>query len=1008
MEGISELPSPHKPGGQRRNAGRLVRIRRPNTQDMEALVVQQAGHLYLTTPYRQPPENDFCSKVDCLYCHRLRMQKLMKPSPWARGNHPTPRHTHYHAPILPIIKQGRCLIKRRNLKTPRSRRKATVIHLPPLTGENMTVHRAKGGLPWYANKTPLGGISWVNADVTEPSTAADGIKLSANVLHLEEIQLEEPQGDEDGRKTGNEEEGEDKLRQLEEAPKENVLQDISDSDKSSVRSVDTVVSKDTGIGTATAFSEEVTVPSLSNIKVFRPKDNFADGTDDTSTTEETASSNEENEGTEYGNRGDGTEITEEVRENDVIEEEKQTVVDELNLYEPSLEDTSKQDPPPEPHEIDGELVCTKEGCSCAYNKDSPQKQSKTSSSPDLHQLENLAQNADDGTENINEVATSRPNDNDFDIEKNELGEDSDLDREGDSDEDREDADVKSEDSHSPLKENDVRRGDTPQFFDISKRAWLHDRPPQSPPRTPPPPQRIRTPVRIVRTPSNVSAKAGSGEPSNVEMSPPPSLPPEEIPVEEEEEEEEGDWQEQIEVSVQMKEPEPPPPSPTPEPPEEPELAWDEEEKEEEEQPKPPSPPPTPPREPTPPPREPTPPPREATPPPREPTPPPREPTPPPREPTPPPREPTPPPEPEKEPTPPPSPPPVEKTPTPPPPLPPPEVEEEPVEVAPPLVEEEPPPPTPSPEPVVEEPPPEVEEPPTMEEEEAEPEPEPEPEPVEVKEVKIEEVEVVEPPRTPAEKSDEEMEEPATEAPPEEEDGKKGRKKSAKGKKKKKRKAPPKVEKTPVPALMMDPSEILNMEMKMRRKNLLENKAENDAIVAEVQEFEVKRPKQQAWLQGRLALSRQISRFELPMDMRLLEGMSPIEYLSNYCIVSKRRQNLYKQSFSKADRDRDGVINVKELDKALKQIHVDGVTTEQVQKILDVIQATDDTKFDAKLFTAVCALAERMLYTYFVTEDTDDIMYSQKERVEDADFCALEWKLHGVKVNPPIRKLLQML
>ncbi|CAH1232891.1 Hypp526 [Branchiostoma lanceolatum] len=908
--------------------------------------------------------------------------------------------------VLPFVSH----IQRRNLKTPRSRRKATVIHLPPLTGENMTVHRAKGGLSWYANKTPLGGISWVNADVTEPSTAADGNKLSANgeVLHLEEIQLEEAKGDEDGRKTGNEKEGEDKLRLLEEASKENVLPDISDSDKSSVRSVDTVVSKDTGIGTATAFSEEVTVPSLSNLKVFRPKDNFVDGTDETSTTDETASSNEENDGTEDGNRGDEAEITEEVREDDVVDVEKRTVVDELNLDEPSLEDTSENHPPPEPQGIDGELVCTKEGCSCAYNNDSPQKQSpKTSSSSDLH-LQNLVQNAGDGTENINEVATS--NDNDFDIEKNELG---DLDREGDSDEDREEADAKSEDSHSPLKENDVRRGDTPQFFDISKRAWLHDRPPQSPPRSPPPPQRIRTPVRIVRTPSNVSAKAGSGEPSTVEMSPPPSLPAEEeIPVEEEEEEEEGDWQEQIEVSVQMKEPEPPPPSPTPEPPEEPELAWDEEEKEEEEQPKPPSPPPTPPREPTPPPREPTPPPREATPPPREPTPPPREPTPPPREPTPPPREPTPPPEPEKEPTPPPSPPPVEKTPTPPPPSPPPEVEEEPVEVAPPLVEEEPPPPTPSPEPVVEEPPPEVEEPPTMEEEEAEPEPEPEPEPVpepvEVKEVKIEEVEVVEPPRTPAEKSDEEMEEPATEAPPEEEDGKKGRKKSAKGKKKKKRKAPPKVEKTPVPALMMDPSEILNMEMKMRRKNLLENKAENDAIVAEVQEFEVKRPKQQAWLQGRLALSRQISRFELPMDMRLLEGMSPIEYLSNYCIVSKRRQNLYKQSFSKADRDRDGVINVKELDKALKQIHVDGVTTEQVQKILDVIQATDDTKFDAKLFTAVCALAERMLYTYFVTEDTDDIMYSQKERVEDADFCALEWKLHGVKVNPPIRKLLQML
>ncbi|XP_035691400.1 uncharacterized protein LOC118426237 [Branchiostoma floridae] len=296
MDGISELPCPHKrPVAPRRNAGRLVRIRRPNTQDMEALMVQQAsGQLYLTTPYRKLPENDFCSKVDCLYCHRLRMQKLMKPSPWPRGNAHTPRHTHYHAPVLPIIKQGRCLVRRRNLKTPRSRRKATVIHLPPLTGENMTVHRAKGGgVPWWANKTPLGGISWVNADVTEPSTAADGIKLGANVngeiIHLEEIQLREQKDEEEAKteKDGSEE-GEDKFGELE-ASKENASQDISDSDTSSVRSVDTVVSKDTGIGTATAISEEVTLPSLSNIKVFRPKDHFADGTDETST-EETASS----------------------------------------------------------------------------------------------------------------------------------------------------------------------------------------------------------------------------------------------------------------------------------------------------------------------------------------------------------------------------------------------------------------------------------------------------------------------------------------------------------------------------------------------------------------------------------------------------------------------------------------------------------------------------------------------------------------------------------------------
>ncbi|XP_019614731.1 PREDICTED: uncharacterized protein LOC109462604 [Branchiostoma belcheri] len=417
MDGISELPCPHK--------RRLVRIRRPNTQDMEDLMVQQTGQVYLTTPYRQPPENDFCSKVDCLYCHRLRMQKLLKPSPWPRGDHLTPRHTHYHAPVLPIIKQGRCLIKRRSLKTPRSRRKATVIHLPPLTGETMTVHRAKGGgLPWWATKTPLGGISWVNADVTEPSTATDGIKLSAvangEVLHLEEIRLEETKGDEGTERGDGNEEGEDKL----EALKEHVLPDISD--ESSVRSVDTVVSKDTGIGTATAFSEEVTLPSLSNIKVFRLKEH--DDTDETSTTDETASFNaEERDGMEDDNRGNDSEITDVAKAGQTV-----VAVDETRLDE---DKSSKQHPLP-PHEMDGELICTKEGCSCPYNKDSPQKQSPETSS--LTDLRLAHQNADDSTPN--ESAASRPNGDDFDGKKNELDtEESDLDREGcsNSDEERE-------------------------------------------------------------------------------------------------------------------------------------------------------------------------------------------------------------------------------------------------------------------------------------------------------------------------------------------------------------------------------------------------------------------------------------------------------------------------------------------------------------------------------------------------------------------------------------------
>ena len=34
--------------------------------------------------------------------------------------------------------------------------------------------------------------------------------------------------------------------------------------------------------------------------------------------------------------------------------------------------------------------------------------------------------------------------------------------------------------------------------------------------------------------------------------------------------------------------------------------------------------------------------------------------------------------------------------------------------------------------------------------------------------------------------------------------------------------------------------------------------------------------------------------------------------------------------------------------------------------------------------------------------------NKKEKIESADFCALEWKLRGLDVNPPVRKILHSL
>lgn len=166
-------------------------------------------------------------------------------------------------------------------------------------------------------------------------------------------------------------------------------------------------------------------------------------------------------------------------------------------------------------------------------------------------------------------------------------------------------------------------------------------------------------------------------------------------------------------------------------------------------------------------------------------------------------------------------------------------------------------------------------------------------------------------------------------------------------------------------------------------------------------------KPQSYLQGRLALSKQSSRFELPMDMKCLETMTPQDYLRQFCIISGRRYTLYQKIFLK-HKDRSGGLLNRDLQRALRDVLINTISPEDMEQMFSLAQVDDNCKVDLKLFSGIAALAERVLYPKFLTEDTQDIADHQKEKIECADFCALEWKFHGVNVNPDIRRILESL
>lgn len=182
------------------------------------------------------------------------------------------------------------------------------------------------------------------------------------------------------------------------------------------------------------------------------------------------------------------------------------------------------------------------------------------------------------------------------------------------------------------------------------------------------------------------------------------------------------------------------------------------------------------------------------------------------------------------------------------------------------------------------------------------------------------------------------------------------------------------------------------------------------IMGNLEEEESKRVKSdsgKAWLQGPHSLSRQSCRFELPMDMRVLETLSPLQYVAQFCRVNGRRRTLFRHYFTKNDRDRDGSITKRELHGALRDLYAQSINAEQVNAILDLLDIDKSLRtFELDVFTAVAAFSERYLfYCYSLAVQNE----SEKRTVlEETDFSALRWKLEGCKISDKLKKVLEVL
>ncbi|XP_019848760.1 PREDICTED: uncharacterized protein LOC109580236 isoform X2 [Amphimedon queenslandica] len=144
-----------------------------------------------------------------------------------------------------------------------------------------------------------------------------------------------------------------------------------------------------------------------------------------------------------------------------------------------------------------------------------------------------------------------------------------------------------------------------------------------------------------------------------------------------------------------------------------------------------------------------------------------------------------------------------------------------------------------------------------------------------------------------------------------------------------------------------------------------------------------------------------TRFELPMDLKILEKMTPSEYLSRFCIIHPRHKAHFMKTFNKLNRLPAGINKNKEtLVDGIIDVHFNFINRDQVEKILEIADISQEQLIDFQLFGALCVLTERY-YKSILT-------YHYKEIIEIVDFEALDWRLRDCAISKELNELFKQL
>uniref|UniRef100_A0A2C9L3F9 Uncharacterized protein n=2 Tax=Biomphalaria glabrata TaxID=6526 RepID=A0A2C9L3F9_BIOGL len=165
-----------------------------------------------------------------------------------------------------------------------------------------------------------------------------------------------------------------------------------------------------------------------------------------------------------------------------------------------------------------------------------------------------------------------------------------------------------------------------------------------------------------------------------------------------------------------------------------------------------------------------------------------------------------------------------------------------------------------------------------------------------------------------------------------------------------------------------------------------------------------------WVLTRLETACRSFRYELPFNKRLLEHMTPLQYLATYTRLNKEQRRRYTEIFKKYKVKPNDYLELKSLHPALNSL-LGGYFSEDNYDILSTcLFIPEDVNLDCNTFVGICAFVDRLFWTAYLEyeDDTFSFWAPNRSALEYADFENLRRKLSDVQLSKELTVLLQSL